>query len=710
MNAKSALIVCAFLSPCLWTATLPLPPAIQDAVRIGLSAQGLNLPGIQSTGTDPQGNVYVLVSASPGEFVYPQKTVLGLGPESVIVIKVAPATGQLIYMTGIAGPASTFGGMHVAMCVGGDGSVYLAGFADAATFPGTPGSFKPSIAGSSAFLLKLAPSGSSLAYSTFLDGAQTTRALAVAVDPAGNAYVGGTTGGDTFPVTPGTYQTTRPPAGTGLIGDGVGFLAKVDPRGQQVLAATFFGNTTRIDALAIDANQQVQAKGWTESGDFPTTPGAPYPLQGYANEAFLSRFSPDLSTLRNSTLLPGFDWLHPQFSSDGSAAFILQETSGFKLETFGPDGHIASDLALNHAPYVFLGNGQFLEWYRQTNSVAPRDTLFPCVPNIAGATSATVGSAITVFDQTGAVLLGSLLPFDIQAVWTDPQGRIFAAAFSTWDAGTGLVSGTLSQSLLIFRLDLSEVEHGKTAPACITNAASFAPGALAPGAFATMFGSSLGPQQGVSFGLDAQGRAPKELGGVSVTVGGVTAPITYVQDGQINFITPAGLGGNSTDVCVLGAAGQKCVYSQLAPVSPGVFRSSSGYTVLNQDNSLNTAANPAPRGSVVQIFGTGFGALSRPVADGAVIGMPLDYLSNSVQAWFVYQCPGGMFGFCDPPVQAEVQFSGAAPFKLNGVDQINVRIPTATPSNAIQTETSELRIVTGPGTYVATPVGIFIGH
>ena len=139
MTAQTALILCAFLGPCLSAATLPLPPAIQDAVRIGLSAQNFNLPEIQATATDPQGNLYILASAGPGEFVYPQKTVLGNGPESVIVIKIAPATGQLIYMTGIAGPGSTFGGFHVAMCVAGDGSVYLAGFANATAFPTTAG-------------------------------------------------------------------------------------------------------------------------------------------------------------------------------------------------------------------------------------------------------------------------------------------------------------------------------------------------------------------------------------------------------------------------------------------------------------------------------------------------------------------------------------------------------------------------------------------
>jgi hypothetical protein len=185
--------------------------------------------------------------------------------------------------------------------------------------------------------------------------------------------------------------------------------------------------------------------------------------------------------------------------------------------------------------------------------------------------------------------------------------------------------------------------------------------------------------------------------------------MVYVQDGQINFLTPDGLAGESTDVCVRGPAGEKCLYSQVGSVSPGVFPLTTGYAVLNQDNSENTEANPAPRGTVVQIFGTGMGPLLRPVADGAIVQLPLNYLSTHVEAWFLGPthgaCPGDAFLPCtiDPPVQAEVQFSGAAPLQLKGVDQINVRIPTVSTRKGL-----ELRVATGQGTYAVANAKIYI--
>lgn len=717
---RCALISALLVTPLAWPASpLPLPAAIKDAVRIGRGAESGWLPEVQATGTDPQGNIYLLVAAAPGQFAYPDKTVLGTGPETVVVIKIAPATQKLVYLTGIAGPVGTFGGLHVAMCVAEDGSVFLAGFADSTALPTIAGSFKPSIAGSSGFILKLGPSGHSLVYSTFLDSSKYTRALAVAVDSGGNAYVAGATDGVSFPVTTGAYRTSRPASGYDprYIGDSIGFIAKVDPLGRQVLAATFLGGdygAVRIDQIALDANQQVQVRGWAESASFPTTPGAPYPMKEFANDAFLARFSPDLTQLRNSTLLPGFDWTHVQLASNGSALLISQGASGFTLVTFGPDGQIAARLPLTHSPLLTLDGDQFLEWYSSAGAgLETRDTLFPCLPNIAGVDvlPGGIGSEITVFDRAGIVSLASLMPFEIQTVWNDSQGRIFVAAFSQWDAGTELVSGILSKSLLIFRLDLSAAEHGKTAPACVTNGATFAPTPMVPGTFATIFGSNLGPQQGVSFAFDEHGLAPKELAGMSVAVGGIAAPMVYVQDGQINFLAPDGLAGESTDVCVRGPAGQKCLFSPVGTVSPGVFQLSTGYAVLNQDGSVNTSANPAQRGTVVQIFGTGMGPLVRPVADGAVVELPLNYLSNYVGAWFQGQthgiCAGGIGGMfpctIDPPVQAEVQYSGAAPFLLKGVDQINVRIPVVNTGEGL-----ELRVAIGQATYARADAAIHI--
>src|SRR5262249_28357153 len=84
--------------------------------------------------------------------------------------------------------------------------------------------------------------------------------------------------------------------------------------------------------------------------------------------------------------------------------------------------------------------------------------------------------------------------------------------------------------------------------------------------------------------------------------------------------------------------------------------------ILNQDSTENTSSNLARRGQVIQIYGTGPGALSGTIADGAVA--PRDPLVNTTSKPQVFI--GG--------VEAQVQFSGMAP-DLAGVWQINAFIP-----------------------------------
>ena len=52
--------------------------------------------------------------------------------------------------------------------------------------------------------------------------------------------------------------------------------------------------------------------------------------------------------------------------------------------------------------------------------------------------------------------------------------------------------------------------------------------------------------------------------------------------------------------------------------------------VQNQDFSLNSPQNPAPRGSVITVYLTGQGAVNPPVATGQAA--PLDPLSRSTGA------------------------------------------------------------------------------
>ena len=85
------------------------------------------------------------------------------------------------------------------------GNAYVTGAAASPDFPTTAGAFQPYCseligpnACTSAFVTKLDPNGSSLVYSTYLGGTailnEADIGYAIAVDSAGEAYVGGAAG------------------------------------------------------------------------------------------------------------------------------------------------------------------------------------------------------------------------------------------------------------------------------------------------------------------------------------------------------------------------------------------------------------------------------------------------------------------------------------------------------------------------------------
>jgi uncharacterized protein (TIGR03437 family) len=90
-------------------------------------------------------------------------------------------------------------------------------------------------------------------------------------------------------------------------------------------------------------------------------------------------------------------------------------------------------------------------------------------------------------------------------------------------------------------------------------------------------------------------------------------------------------------------------------------------SILNQDYSVNSAANPAAPGSVVQIFGTGAGALG-----GGTLG-PAATAGNVA---------GDTLSWVDSPYSATVNgenamvlYAGSAPGLVYGVDQFDVQLP-----------------------------------
>ena len=85
------------------------------------------------------------------------------------MVKLNPAGSGLAYATFLGGSGDDDG---IGIAVDGAGSAYVTGETDSSDFPTTPGAFDTSYNGGDddAFVVKLNPAGSGLAYATFLGG------------------------------------------------------------------------------------------------------------------------------------------------------------------------------------------------------------------------------------------------------------------------------------------------------------------------------------------------------------------------------------------------------------------------------------------------------------------------------------------------------------------------------------------------------------
>ena len=189
-----------------------------------------------------------------------------------------------------------------------------------------------------------------------------------------------------------------------------------------------------------------------------------------------------------------------------------------------------------------------------------------------------------------------------------------------------------------------------TAPACLSNdvlnsATLSGSGGIAPGELVTLTGFGIGPDIGVVYQPDAQGNVPTQLAGVQVLFDGVPVPILYAQSRQINAIAPLGREQpGHTQVTVtynnqqFGPAVATVIFG-----SPGIFRLQIGQSAqaaaINQDGTLNGPTNPAARGSIVAVWGTGYGQTDPPCSIGGLNVPDAAPLSPGISALIYYADP-----------------------------------------------------------------------
>jgi uncharacterized protein (TIGR03437 family) len=285
----------------------------------------------------------------------------------------------------------------------------------------------------------------------------------------------------------------------------------------------------------------------------------------------------------------------------------------------------------------------------------------------AAVTGATVQVAFTSGDAP--VILTDVGGGNYTGVWTPLHSGAVSLLFTSANSPSGVVTGTVATTIGLPAFIAAGVVN---AAPMISNVP------LGVGSIATMFGLNLASQtaKAESFPL------PVTLGGASVTINGVAAPLFYASPLQINFFVPYELAGQTAvTILVSTSTGVAEVTGvPITPASPGLFLTDAAgdAAVIHQNGQPVSAATPAAGGEIVEIFATGLGPVSNAPADDAAAPTNPLAMDQSVPVVTI----GG--------VSAKVLFSGLAP-GFAGLNQIDVVVPTGLPAGP-----TTLTIAVGP--------------
>jgi hypothetical protein len=261
------------------------------------------------------------------------------------------SAGQIVFSTTIGGSEDEWAN---GVALDSSGFIYVTGVTTSPDFPTANAhmSAPPESIGtrpSNAFVVKLAPLGSGVVYSTFLGGRSYDTGEDIIADASGAAIVTGITYAAGFPL-----RFSSP----GDAGDfGSVFLTRLSPSGD-LLQSTYFADSyinTPYPKLAAGPARTIYLAGHTLADDFPTK----RPLQAHLKGTALFP-GPDLFIMRLEMRIAT-----PDFDGDVSLDLVLQNQADGRLEAWAMNG-LTRNSVLSLAPsqvadtgWKIIGTGDF---------------------------------------------------------------------------------------------------------------------------------------------------------------------------------------------------------------------------------------------------------------------------------------------------------------------------------------------------------------
>jgi uncharacterized protein (TIGR03437 family) len=349
-------------------------------------------------------------------------------------------------------------------------------------------------------------------------------------------------------------------------------------------------------------------------------------------------------------------------------------TTGGTIVVTGPDNKLTIPVAvmLLPAPAPTATPESVAFTYQIGNPAPPVQTI-----NVASTTSEPAAFSVSAITESG----GNWLVVSPTS-GTTPAG--LRVAINTSQLIPGRYSGTIT-------LATAGGGEAQTIPVTLTvngatvvvqrvlHAATLAPTPVAPGQLITVTGTGLGPADGISARPTAAGAYETRLGNMRVLFDDVPAPLLFAGADQINAIVPYALHGRLSARIQVESPTSLSVPIEVKVVdsAPGLF-TVAGFgrgqaAALNADLSSNSVTNPADRGSIITVFGTGEGQTDPQGQDGRVIITDLRRPLLPVIARI-----GGR--------PAEVTYAGSASLMVSGMFQANIRIPEGVGPGSVPVE------------------------